>query len=107
VRYDLLALLIVFAIPFAAIGLVVAAYAWGRDAIERSRAAGIAGVGLTVLAAVNLLVARGCGSGVNRPVITMVLGDDACHRVGLLSFELLLLLVVATSVVVRLPDVRR
>lgn len=105
--YDLLGLLIVLAIPIAGIALVAGTVVWARDAIRRSPRTGSLGVGLTAMAGANLLVARACGSGVNRPIIDFAVGHDDCLRAGLLSVELVLLLAVTTSVVVRLGDVRR
>ena len=105
--YELVALLIVIAIPFAALGLIVATAAWGRDAVVRSRHAGITGIVCTAVAAGNLFIARPCGDGVNRPLLAIVTGSDECYRAALMSFELVMLLVVATSVAVRLGDLRR
>ena len=105
--YGLVALLIVLAVPFAALGLILVAGAWGRDAVARSRHSGLTGVLCTAVAAANLFIARPCGDGINRPVITIFTSSGDCFRSALMSFELVLLLAVATSVAVRLGEVRR
>lgn len=104
---DLLAVLIVIAIPVAALLLVAGAIAWGYDAVVRSPGVGVVGVAAAVAATANLFIVRSCGDGVNRPVISMFIGDHGCHRSGLIGLQLVLLLVVGTSVLVRLRDVRR
>ena len=105
--YGLVALLIVLAIPFAAVGLVVVAIGWASDALARSRHTGLTGIACTAVAAANLFVARPCGDGTNRPVIAIITGSGDCYRAALMSFELMVLLGVATSVAVRLGDLRR
>lgn len=105
--YYLTALLIVLAIPVVVLALAVGLAGWARDSMARAPVTGALGVVLAASALVNLLVARSCGDGVNRPIVAAALGDDACRRVGLVSLQLLLLAVVATAVVVRLGDLRR
>jgi hypothetical protein len=67
---------------------------------------GSLGVLLAALAIVNLVVARSCGGGVNRPIVSAVLRSDACHRSGVIALGLPILLVVATATLVRLGDAR-
>lgn len=105
--YDLIALLIVLAIPFAALYLFLATMAWARDAIRRAPIGGPIGVFATMAASGNLIVARACGGDTNRPVITLVTGHGSCLRLGLISLEVVLLVAVWTSTAVRLGDVRR
>src|SRR3954470_9224519 len=104
---DLLALLIVLLIPVAAAALVAGLVLWARDSVRRSRVIGGFGVVCVAVALVNLYVARACSDGVNRPIVGMWVSDHGCQRVGVMSFEAVLLAIVATSVVVRLADVRR
>lgn len=105
-RYEVMATLLVIAIPFAAIGLMVATRAWARDAVTRARIPGLIGVGCTAVAAGNLFVARRCADLINRPVISVALGDGACYKSGLVAIQLVVLLVVATSAAVRVGEIR-
>jgi len=104
---DLLAVLIVIAIPVAALLLLAGAIAWGYDAVVRSPGVGVVGIAAASAATANLFIVRSCSDGVNRPVVSMFVGDHGCHRSGLIALEVLLLFVVGTSVLVRLRDVRR
>lgn len=104
---DLLALIIVLLIPVAALLVVAGAIVWARDAVGRSPLVGGFGVLCVGVAVANLFVERTCEDGRNRPIVSMFVSDHACHRVGVISLEVVLLLVVATAVVVRLSDVRR
>jgi hypothetical protein len=106
VSNDLLATIIIIAIPVAALLLVAGALAWGYDAFVRNPIIAILGIAATVAATANLFLERSCHDGVNRPITSMFVGDHACHRTGLLSLEVVLLLVVGTSVLVRLGEVR-
>lgn len=104
---DLLATIIVVAIPVAALLLVAGALAWAYDAVAHKPVIGMLGIVAASVATGNMIVEHSCHDGVNRPIISMWVGDHACHRSGLLALELLLLLVVGTSVLVRLSDVKR
>ena len=104
---DLLATIIIIAIPVAALLLVAGALAWGYDAVVRNRVVGGLGILAAAAATANLFVERTCDDGTNRPIVSMFIGGHGCHRSGLLALEILLLLVVGTSVLVRLGDVRR
>ena len=103
---DLLATIIIIAIPVAALLLVAGVLAWGYDAFVRNPVIAILGIAATAAATANLFFERSCHDGVNRPIVSMFVGDHACHRTGLLSLEVVLLLVVGTSVLVRLGEVR-
>lgn len=103
----LTALAIVVAIPIVAMAVAAGLARWASDVLRRSPVVGGVGVLLTASALLNLFVARACGGGVNRPIAALAAADDACYRTGLVSLLLVLLLVVATAVVVRLPEVRR
>jgi hypothetical protein len=102
-----MAMLLVIAIPTALIVLAAAALAWARDALTRARIPGLIGVFCTLVAAGNLLVERTCGGMVNRPIITVALGTGDCYKSGLVAVELVVLLAVATSAVVRMDVVKR
>jgi hypothetical protein len=104
--YYLVAVLLVLAIP---VGLLVLGYGlvqWGRDSLHRAPLVGGVGVLAATLAIVNLVVARSCGTGTNRPIVSAVLSSDACHRDGVLALALPILLVVGTAALVRLRDAR-
>jgi len=107
VSNDLLALLIVLLIPLTAGVAAVGVGVWARDVVRRSPVLG--GVGVLCLAAAlgNLVVARTCDDGTNRPAIGLFTSDHGCHRAGVISLEIVLLALVATAAVVRLRDVRR
>jgi hypothetical protein len=105
--YELIALVLVLAIPAVGMAIVAGGIAWARDTIARAPVPGSIGVACTIIAAANLFVARTCGGSTNRPIVAMALPDDPCQRSALIAVELVLLLVVATATVVRLPDLRR
>lgn len=106
-RYEVMATLLVIAIPVGALAFGVVAVAWARDAISRAPLPGLIGVFCTGVAAGNLFVERTCGGIANRPVITVALGTGDCHKSSLVAVELVVLLAVATTVVTRLGDVKR
>ena len=101
------AILLVIAMPLAAIGLATVSVAWAKDVITRSRPQGLLGVFFTLVAAGNLFVERTCEGTVNRPIISIALGHGDCFKSGLGGVEIVLLVAVATSAVVRFGDVRR
>jgi hypothetical protein len=104
--YYLGAVALVLAIP---VGLLVLGYGlvlWGRDSVQRSPLVGGFGVLGAALAISNLVVARSCGTSTNRPIVSAVLSNDACHRDGVLALAVPILLVVATAALVRLGDAR-
>lgn len=103
----MMAILLVIAIPLAAMGLLSVSVAWARDAVGRAPLPGLIGVFCTLVAVGNLFVERTCDGMVNRPVITVALGDGDCYRTGVIGLGLVLLLGVATSAAVRVGDLRR
>jgi hypothetical protein len=103
--YELVALVIVFAVPFVIVFLVAAAYAWATDSVRRSSAVGGIGVLATLVAVGYLFVEQTCALTRNRPIIMAIMGPGDCRRTGLVAVELVLLLAVATAVSVRLPEV--
>jgi hypothetical protein len=107
VSNDLLALLIVLAIPVAALWVLAGFAVWARDAVRRSPLLGGLGVLCTGVAVANLFVERTCADGTNRPIVAMFVSDHGCHRLGVISLEVVVLLLVATAATVRLGDLRR
>jgi hypothetical protein len=107
VSNDLLALLIVVLIPIAAGAAALGVGAWARDVVRRSPVLGGVGVLWLAVALGNLVIARTCDDGTNRPAIGLFASDHGCHRAGVISFEIVLLALVMTAVVVRLRDVKR
>lgn len=106
--YELGALLIVLAAPFAVVLVVAVAVAWAIDSVRRSATVGTIGVLSTLVAVGYLSRATACGLTVNRPVIMAILGPGGdCRRTGLVAVELVLLLAVGTALAVRAPDLRR
>ena len=105
--YYLVSLVLVLAMPIAALASLAGLVHWARDSIARAPVIGALGVVCAASALGNLLVARACGDSINRPLIGAALGDETCRRIGAASIELLLLIVVATAVVTRLGELRR
>lgn len=105
--YYLGAVLLVLAIPIAAMSALVGLAAWTRDALTRAPVVGALGALCTFAAIVHLLVARRCGDGINRPLVAAAVGLDECRRVGVASVALVVLLLAATAAATRLGDVRR
>jgi len=103
---DLLATIIIIAIPVAALLLVAGVVAWAYDAFVRNPVVAVLGYAAMAAATANLFLERTCSDGANRPITSMFIGDHACHRTGLLSLEIVLLVVVATSVLVRFGEIR-
>ena len=95
-----LAVLLVAAAPIVAIGACTSAGQWGRWLVRTGGVAGVVGLVVTGAATVNLGVPRTCGSSpdeVNRPVISLVLGDGDCFREALGQLALVGLTGVAAS----------
>ena len=98
-----LAILIVVLTPLAVIGFVSGADQWARWLLRTGGALGVAGLVLTAMACVNLLVPRTCAGDpveeVNRPLISLVLGSGDCFRSALAQAEVAALVGIAASVV--------
>jgi hypothetical protein len=105
--YYLTALALVLAIPIAFLAACLGLALWTRDSVARAPLIGALGAVCTAAAIANLVVARACGDGINRPLVAAAVGADECRRVGVASVALVLLLLSATSAVTRLGDVRR
>jgi hypothetical protein len=103
--YELGALAIVIAVPFAIVLIITAAVGWATDAVRRSAVVGGLGVLATLVAIGYLFVEQTCELTRNRPIIMAVVGPGDCRRTGFVAIELVLLLAVATALAVRLPDV--
>lgn len=99
--YYLPALLLVFAIPAAAVALGAGALVWARDALSRSPVIGLVGIALTAAAAGNLVIPRRLADEMNRPIVALFLSHGDPQRTGLASVDALLLCVLATSLAVR------
>lgn len=97
-----LAVLIVVLTPLAVIGLASSAEQWVRWLLRAGGAVGMAGVVLTAVATVNLLVPRTCATEpveeVNRPLISLVLGSGDCFRSALAQAQVAALVGVTASV---------
>ncbi|HEX4903875.1 MAG TPA: hypothetical protein VFU93_00395 [Acidimicrobiales bacterium] len=105
--YYLVAVLLVLAIPIAAMGALVGLAAWTRDALTRAPVVGALGALCTFAAITHLVLPRACGDGTNRPIVAAAVGLDECRRIGVASVALVVLLLAATATVTRLGDVRR
>lgn len=97
-----LAVLLVVLTPLAVIGLVSGADQWARWLLRVGGAVGVAGLVLTAVAVVNLLVPRTCSKDpvveVDRPVISLVLGRGDCFRSALAQTQVAVLVGVGASV---------
>lgn len=105
--YELEALVIVLALPFALVLLVTLTVAWVVDSVRRSAIVGGVGVLSTLVAVGYLFKETTCDVVVNRPAFMAILGPGDCRRTGLVAIELVLLLALATALAVRAPDLRR
>jgi hypothetical protein len=104
-----LAYLIVILAAAGAVLFVRTAVEWSRWIAASAGAAGVAGLLLAAGATANLAVPRTCASDdlgdgqvlkeVNRPVVSLVLGGDACYADALGQTEILGVIVVVMSAV--------
>jgi hypothetical protein len=102
-----LAYLIVIAAPLAALVLVRTTAQWARWVVAAVGALGVAGLVLAGVATANLGIARTCSTAdgpdgkplkeINRPVISLFLGDDDCYGDALGQFQIVGVLVVGLS----------
>jgi hypothetical protein len=99
-----LALLLVALAPIVVLGAVTSVGQWGRWLVRTGGLVGILGLVLTAGAAVNLLVPRTCATTpvkrVNRPVLSLAVGDGGCFRDALGQVGLAGLVGVAASAAV-------
>ena len=111
-----LAVLIVLAAPIAALGLASSAGRWARWLVRMGGALGIVGLVLTAAFVVNLVVPRSCSTAsspgatvheVNRPFVSIAIGDGDCFRSAVAQAQGAVLAGVATSALVALADRRR
>jgi hypothetical protein len=109
-----LALLIVLAAPIVAVGAAVSARQWARWLYRAGGILGVVGFVLTGVFVASLVVPRTCATTssspsavvheVNRPIISLVLGDGECFRSAMAQAEGAVLAGVASSAVVTLVD---
>jgi hypothetical protein len=98
-----LALLLVVAAPIAAVGALSTAAQWSRWMVRTGGLLGVAGLVVTGVATVNLLVPRTCGSTPaehNRPVISLVVGGGPCSRSAAAQLEVAVLAGLGASLLV-------
>jgi hypothetical protein len=98
-----LALLLVVAAPIAAIGALSTAGQWARWMVRTGGLLGVAGLVVTGVATVNLLVPRTCASNPterNRPVISLVEGGGSCSRSAAAQLQLAVLAGLGASLLV-------
>jgi hypothetical protein len=106
-----LAWLIVLVAPLAALGALLGAARWCRWLLRAGGALGVAGLVLTGVATVNLLVARTCsesaaGPVVQRPVLSAATGEGDCFRTAWGQLQLVALAGVGASASVVLTQAR-
>lgn len=110
-----LAVLLVLAVPLLAVAAAAGLTRWGRWVVRAGGIVGIGGLVVTAACAVNLLVPRTCerievpgGSieEINRPVLSLAVGDGPCLRSAVGQLQLVALAGVATSVVAALASMR-
>ena len=102
-----LAYLIVIAAPLAGLVIIRTAVQWARWVVAAVGALGVAGLVLAGLATANLGIARTCSTSpgpdgkalkeINRPVISLFLGDDDCYGDALGQFQIVGVMIVGLS----------
>jgi hypothetical protein len=106
-----LAVLIILVVPLLAVAAGAGLLRWARWLLTTGRAVGLIGLALTAGLAVNLFVPRTCADEsrsaigqpeVNRPAISLVVGDGPCFRSALAQAQLTALAGLSSSVVVSL-----
>jgi hypothetical protein len=107
-----LAWLIVLVTPLAAVGAVLGTARWSRWLVRAGGALGVAGLVVTAVATVNLLVARTCsesatGRVVQRPLFAAATGEGDCFRTAWGQLQLVALAGVGASASVVLMQARR
>lgn len=101
-RYELVATGVIVAIPLLLAVLLVGGVVWAQDAAERHPRFGPIGILVTAAAIGNLFVRQELGAATTRPVVALFVERGDAFRGALGSVAVVLLLVVATSVAVRL-----
>jgi hypothetical protein len=110
-----LACLLVLAVPLALVAAAHGIVRWGRWVAEVAGVVGIAGLVVAGGFAVNLLVPRTCDrievpggaiEEVNRPLLSLAVGDGGCFRSAVGQLQLVGLAGVATSAVAALAATR-
>ena len=105
-RYELVATGLIVLIPLTVAVLVVLAVLWVQDAFGRDQRKATVGVLVTAVALGNLFVRQDLGRTTTRPVIALFVEHGDAFRGALGSLAVVLVLVMATSVAVRLPATR-
>ena len=102
-RYEIVATGAIVMIPLLIATLLVLGLLWGYDAARLHPRKATVGILVTVVALGNLFVRQDLGPTTTRPVIALFLEKGAAFEGALGGVAVVLLLVVATSVAVRLP----
>jgi hypothetical protein len=106
-----LALLLVALAPIVVLGAASSAGRWGRWLVTSGGLIGVAGLVLTAVATVNLLVPRTCATEPvkqeNRPILSVAVGDGDCFRSAVGQVGLAGLVGVAASLAVAAWSTRR
>jgi hypothetical protein len=107
--YEIVATILVIAMPLALLAIALGVRAWARDALDHDPKVAVVGIIAACAAGGNLLVSRDLGPATTRPALALFLERGATFRSALLAMAVALLLVAATSVAVRRPwsDLRR
>lgn len=99
-----LALALVVVVPVLVVAAAHGVGRWSRWLVRAGGALGVAGLVLTAVATVNLLVPRSCGHGSaaerNRPLISVVVGDGDCFRSAMGQVQIAVLVALAASLAV-------
>lgn len=110
-----LAFLVVLATPLLVVAAAAGLARWGRWVLRSAGALGVAGLVVTAGGAANLVVPRTCErievpggaiEEVNRPLLSLAVGDGSCFRSAVGQLQLVALAGVATSVVASVAATR-
>lgn len=105
-RYELIATGLIVLMPLAVAALVALLVLWVQDAFAQHPRKATVGVLVTAMALGNLFVRQDLGSATTRPVMALFVEHGAAFRGALGAVAVVLVLVMATSVAVRLPATR-
>ena len=105
-RYELIATALIVLMPLAVAAVLLTLVVWVQDAFAREPRKATVGVLVTAVALGNLFIRQDLGSATTRPVMALFVEHGTAFRGALGSVAVVLVLVVATSVAVRLPATR-